>query len=105
MEDDDTASLLHRLIRIVNEISLITVFKCMIEKQCRHLSRRIRFLEPLFEDLMDIKEDAIPGHAIVALASLRRALENAKDLLDFGRNGSQLYMVRILENSTILLFF
>ena len=92
---DDTASLLEKLILLAKEISEISIskFKCTLKKQCCDLCRRIRFLMPFFEEFVEIK-NAIPEDTVVAMYLMREALELAKQLLEFGCHGSQLYMVR-----------
>ncbi|KAK7293023.1 hypothetical protein RJT34_15883 [Clitoria ternatea] len=87
MEETQCSQVLQNLTTIANQISNITSFKSLIKPQCSDLTRRIRFLAPLFQEL---QSDVVPYHV---LSSLEHALLNAKDFLDFATRGSQLFMV------------
>ncbi|KAK7338834.1 hypothetical protein VNO77_19467 [Canavalia gladiata] len=90
--------LLQNLTLLSTQISEISTFKTVIKSQCWDLSRRVRFLAPLFQELHD---EVVSTHAVPydALASLEEALLKAKDLLEFATRGSQLFM--ILEREQI----
>ncbi|MED6181723.1 hypothetical protein PIB30_021993 [Stylosanthes scabra] len=88
-EECNVSSVLHHLISAATEISQIDGFKLVIKRQCFDLSRRIRFLAPLFYELLDVT-DALPNDAVSALLSLKEALASAKELLQFCCRASQI---------------
>ncbi|KAF5750949.1 U-box domain-containing protein 13-like [Tripterygium wilfordii] len=92
MADGEWRAILRSLTEIANEILEITEFNCVIKKPCRNLSRRLRILTPLFEELGEIK-DLISEVNMKALAFLKDSMEKAKDLLKFSSRGSKIYMV------------
>ncbi|KAK9290129.1 hypothetical protein L1049_008294 [Liquidambar formosana] len=104
--DDEKAELLEKLMDIVEEISHISNFKCVIKKQSCNLSRRVKLLIPLFEELGEIRE-RISVETLQALISLKEALESAKQLLRACCQGSNIFLavywsyvlVEILEPS------
>lgn len=93
MDKEEKSLVLRKLIDVSNEISEISEFKCVIRKQCSDLSRRLRLLTPLFEELGET-EERVSEEAGRALANLKDALEKAKNLLQFGSRGSKIYMAR-----------
>ncbi|XP_057753257.1 U-box domain-containing protein 13-like [Arachis stenosperma] len=97
-EECEVSSVLNHLILAATEISEIDGFKHVIKRQCFDLSRRIRFLAPLFQELLDVT-DAVPNDAVSALLSLKKALASAKELLHFCCRASQVFM--ILEREQI----
>ncbi|KAK6926951.1 Armadillo [Dillenia turbinata] len=100
MEDSISKDdLIQKLIDIVNEIASISDYRCTIKKQYCTLSRRLKLLTPLFEEIKEIKEP-IPEHSLKSLVSLKEALESANDLLRFGSEGSKIYLV--LEREQIM---
>ncbi|CAL5192055.1 unnamed protein product [Lathyrus oleraceus] len=88
-------TILHNLIDIANEISRISTFNSLIKTQCLDLSRRITFLIPLFQHLVN-DVVFVPYETLV---SLQEAFLSAKSLLRFCSYSSQLYM--ILEREKI----
>ncbi|XP_075519842.1 U-box domain-containing protein 13-like [Primulina tabacum] len=100
--DEDKAALSRKLIEIVNEISAISEYRSAVRKQYMNLARRLKLLTPMFEEIRDSKE-SIPEESIIALASLVKALESAKELLLFGSEGSKIYLV--LEREQIITKF
>ncbi|CAK9188297.1 unnamed protein product [Ilex paraguariensis] len=86
-------ALIQNLIDIVNEISAIADYRCTVKKQYCNLSRRLKLLTPMFEEIRDSKEPVLE-ESFKALASLKEALESARDLLRFGSEGSKIYLVR-----------
>ncbi|KAK4492045.1 hypothetical protein RD792_002835 [Penstemon davidsonii] len=90
--EDDKAALSQELIGIVNEISSIQEYRITVKKQYTNLSRRLKLLTPMLEEIRDSKEP-LPDDSVKALASLLTALQSAKDLLRFGSEGSKIYLV------------
>ncbi|KAA8516440.1 hypothetical protein F0562_016733 [Nyssa sinensis] len=94
--EDERAQLLKELINIVNEISAISDFRCVIRRECRNLSRGLKLLMPLFEEFMDIKEK-LSEDIVKALVLLKEALQSANELLRIGSRGSKILLVLQLE--------
>lgn len=92
MEEDKTA-LVQSLIEMVNEIASISDYRCAVKKQYCNLARRLKLLTPMFEEIRDMKEELLPENTVKALISFREALESAKELLRFGSETSQIYLV------------
>ncbi|MCL7046485.1 hypothetical protein MKW94_013798 [Papaver nudicaule] len=97
--EEDKGILAQKLIDIVNEISAITDYRCAIKKQYCNLSRRLKLLIPMFEELKETKEE-VPEEVIKSLICLQQALESARELLKFGSEGSKIYLV--LERDLIM---
>ncbi|KAI3811598.1 hypothetical protein L1987_21324 [Smallanthus sonchifolius] len=91
--------LIQKLIDTVNEISVISDYRCTVKKLFSNLARRLKLLTPLFEEIRDIKE-LIPDDSHQALVSLMEAMESAKELLRVGSEGSKIYLV--LERDEIM---
>ncbi|XP_027352236.1 U-box domain-containing protein 13-like [Abrus precatorius] len=97
MAESEDSRMLQKLSRIATQISEIPSFKTVIKRRCWDLTRRIRFLTPLFQELQN---DVVLSHDVYdALDSLHEALLKAKELLHFASQGSQLFM--ILEREQI----
>ena len=92
-EEEDRALVLKKLVDAVNEISAISGFKCVVKKQCRDLSRRVKLLMPLFEEFLDMKDD-ISQEVLEALVLMVEALESAKEFLGISCRGSKIFLVR-----------
>ncbi|XP_076935978.1 U-box domain-containing protein 13-like [Bidens hawaiensis] len=88
-----------KLIDIVNEISAISDYRSTIRKPFFNLARRLKLLNPLFEEIRDIK-DSVSDDSFRSLVSLMQALESAKELLRLGSEGSKIYLA--LEKEEIL---
>eukprot|EP01018_Ginkgo_biloba_P034036 Gb_21414 [translate_table: standard] len=80
------------VMEIVNEISGIGECKSVVKKDCANLTRRVKLLAPMFEEVKEIK-GTLPQETMVAFTSLFTALQSAKQLLKFGQEGSKLYLV------------
>lgn len=80
------------LIEIVNKISEISDFRFTVKKQFGNLSRRLKLLTPMFEEIRDSK-NKISDDCVKALGKLKEAMVLALDLLRFGSEGSKIYMV------------
>ncbi|XP_039144937.1 protein spotted leaf 11-like [Dioscorea cayenensis subsp. rotundata] len=85
-------AVVERLVKSVAEISAISDFGQAYKKELCNLSRRIKLLAPMFDELIDSKVP-IPVDVLRSLASLQAALNSALDLLRFGSEGSKLFMV------------
>ncbi|RWW84871.1 hypothetical protein BHE74_00006495 [Ensete ventricosum] len=81
-----------RLAEAVEEIAAISDYRNAYKKQFCNLSRRIKLLAPMFEELKESK-DPISEPAVGALEKLNRALDSAKDLLRLGSEGSKIFLV------------
>ncbi|KAI8573859.1 hypothetical protein RHMOL_Rhmol01G0308300 [Rhododendron molle] len=97
--EDEKGALVQKLIDVVNEISVVSDFRCTVKKQYCNLARRLKLLTPMFEEIRDIKEP-VPEESFRALNSLKEALESARDLLRFASERSKIYMV--LEKDDIM---
>ncbi|WOK93765.1 hypothetical protein Cni_G02466 [Canna indica] len=91
--------MLKRLEKAVEEIAAITDYRNAYKKQFCNLSRRIKLLAPMFEELKESK-DPIPQRVIEALGKLNLALDSAKDLLRVGSEGSKIFLV--LEQDRVM---
>ncbi|CAL1361316.1 unnamed protein product [Linum trigynum] len=91
--------LVQSLIDTVDEIASISDYRCSVKKQYCNLARRLKLLTPMFEEIQESKE-AIPDETLDSLASLKFALDSAKELLRFGSQGSKIYLA--LEREDII---
>ncbi|KAK1420810.1 hypothetical protein QVD17_22687 [Tagetes erecta] len=91
-EGGEKGGLIQKLIDKVNEVSVITDYRCTVKKLFSNLGRRLKLLTPLFEEIRDVKE-LLPDHSHQALLSLMEDLESAKELLQLGSEGSKIYLV------------
>lgn len=90
--DEDNDALIQSLIDVVNEIAWISDFRHTVKKEYCNLSRRLKLLIPMFEEIRDSKEP-VPDNTLQALVLLKEALESAKKLLRFGSDGSKIFLV------------
>ncbi|KAK0606036.1 hypothetical protein LWI29_033408 [Acer saccharum] len=97
--EDDKGMLVQSLIETVNEIASLSDYRCTVKKQYCNLSRRLKLLTPMFEEIKESKE-ALPDETVKALALLKEALDSAKEVLRFGGEGSKIYLV--LERDEIM---
>lgn len=88
----EAMAVVERLVKSVAEISAISDFGQAYKKELCNLSRRIKLLAPMFDELSDSKVP-IPMDVLRSLAPLQAALNSAVDLLRFGSEGSKLFMV------------
>ncbi|KAF8010721.1 hypothetical protein BT93_J1383 [Corymbia citriodora subsp. variegata] len=88
----DGAALAEGLIETANEIASISDYRCAVKKQYCSLARRLKLLVPMFEEVRESRRP-VGEVAAGALASLKEALDSARDLLRFGSEGSKIYMV------------
>ncbi|XP_022964880.1 U-box domain-containing protein 13-like [Cucurbita moschata] len=89
--EEENGALIQSLIDVVNEIAWISDFRHTVKKQYCNLSRRLKLLIPMFEEIRDSKEP-VPEDTLKALVLLKEALESAKKLLRFGSEGSKIFL-------------
>ncbi|PWA49318.1 U-box domain-containing protein 12 [Artemisia annua] len=88
-----------KLIDMISEISAITDYRYTVRKQFFNLSRRLKLLSPLFEEIRDIK-DSISDESYKSLLLLMEDLLAAKELLVLGSEASKIYLA--LEKEQIM---
>ncbi|RWW31050.1 hypothetical protein GW17_00004346 [Ensete ventricosum] len=84
-------SVVESLVAAVEAIAAISDYRNAYKKQFCNLSRRIKLLAPMFEELKE-SMDPIPPRAVRALEKLNGALDSAKDLLRLGSEGSKIFL-------------
>lgn len=87
-------ALVQSLVNVLDEISAISEFKNAYKRQFCNLSRRIKLLGPLIEELKESK-NPIPDKEVETLAQLKNALDLAKELLRLGTEGSKIFLVNV----------
>ena len=92
-EKEEERRLLQSMTDIVEEISCIPDYRNAFKKQFCNLSRRLKLLAPMFEEIRE-NADAIPDEILETLRPLNEALESSRDLLKFGSEGSKIRLVR-----------
>lgn len=92
MGEGSSQSLVQKLIEGVNSITSIGEFK-NYKKECAAVTRRVKLLPSLFEEVRDSKLP-LPDAAFNCFKALEVALYAAKDLLILCHKGSKLYLVR-----------
>eukprot|EP00249_Psilotum_nudum_P009391 c21905_g2_i1 orf=370-900(+) len=97
--ESSSSPLIQSLIDSVNEIAVIGEYRKVIKKEGANLTRRVKLLAPLFEELKECRRP-FSEKALTCLSSLDRALRSAKDVLRFCHEGSKIYLV--LERETII---
>lgn len=85
--------------KAAEEISAISDYRNAYRKQFCDLSRRMKLLEPMFQELKESK-DPIPEQAVRSLVLLKRALDSARELLRLGNEGSKICLVLEREKTT-----
>jgi hypothetical protein len=85
-------ALVQSLVDVVGEISAISEFKNAYKRQFCNLSRRIKLLGPLIEDLKESK-NPMPDKELETLTQLKNAIDSAKELLRLGSEGSKIFLV------------
>ncbi|KAH0462198.1 hypothetical protein IEQ34_009773 [Dendrobium chrysotoxum] len=88
----DGEAAVERLMEVVEEIATISDYRNAYKKQFGNLSRRVKLLAPMFEELKESREP-IPDDAVRGLVQLREALDAARELLRFGSDGSKICLV------------
>lgn len=88
----DSPLLVQFLIELVNDVSSIGDFRRIFKIECANLTRRVKLLAPLFEEVKEFK-GSLPEQAVASFTVLRRALQAARDLLRLCHNSSKIYLV------------
>ncbi|KAG6531475.1 protein spotted leaf 11-like [Zingiber officinale] len=86
------SSVVERLVALLEEIAAISDYRNSYKKLFFNLSRRIKLLAPMFEELKESKVP-IPVSTLVTMEKLNRALDLAKELLLLGSKGSKIFLV------------
>ncbi|KAG6542127.1 hypothetical protein Mapa_016479 [Marchantia paleacea] len=92
MTEGAPSTLVQSLTDVVNGITQIGVYRRTHKKECANLTRRVKLLAPLFEEVKELK-GPLPEDAIVCFNALEKALYFAKQLLLLCHDGSKLYLV------------
>ncbi|XP_078180676.1 protein spotted leaf 11-like isoform X2 [Carex rostrata] len=88
-----------RLSALLEEIAAIPDFRNSFRKLLHALSRRIKLLDPLAEELLDKGSGPTPDPAVQrTLEPLLAALGEAKDFLNFASEGSKIYLVELIHS-------
>ncbi|XP_010510574.1 PREDICTED: U-box domain-containing protein 12 [Camelina sativa] len=104
MAKSEKHKLAQTLIDSVNEIASISDHRAPMKKHCSNLSRRLKLLLPMLEEIRDnCKESTIPDQVVTALFSLKDSLVPAKDLVAFVGQVSKIYLV--LERDQVMVKF
>ncbi|KAL8116067.1 U-box domain-containing protein 13-like [Apium graveolens] len=100
MEDDDAGrAVVKEMIELVSKIAEISDYRSSVKKQYCNLARRLKLLTPMFEEIRD-SEEKINRASVDELSKLKEAMLLAFELLQFGSQGSKIYMV--LEREKIM---
>ena len=86
--------LLDELLALVNDVTAIGDEVKSQRDNCWNLTRRIKLLAPLFEQIRKLKSP-LPPAALMKFQEMRTAFQNAKSLLEECKNGSRMYLVRV----------
>jgi hypothetical protein len=93
-EGSSQSQVVQSLIDLVNTIALKGDFIKSHKKECAALSRRVKLLVPLFEELRESRQ-RIPQTVLPCFYELEDALQSANKLLQMCHSGSKLYLVRL----------
>ncbi|CAN7137185.1 unnamed protein product [Brassica rapa subsp. narinosa] len=91
------------LIESVKEIASISDHRPPMKTHCAHLSRRLKLLLPMLEEIRDCKNSLPEESMMKALLSLKESLLHAKDLLIYISQLSKIYLV--LERDQVMVRF
>lgn len=80
------------LVDVVNSICLKGDYIKSHKKECAVLTRRVKLLAPLFEELRETRA-RLSQQQITAFDALEKALQSANKLLQMCHSGSKLYLV------------
>lgn len=96
---EEVGDLVERVAELVDEIAVISDFRNAYRRQFCNLSRRIRLLAPMMEEVKEGPRP-LPEASVTALRQLREALAGARELLRLGSNGSKIFLVGFLDYSS-----
>ncbi|KAH7282104.1 hypothetical protein KP509_35G012000 [Ceratopteris richardii] len=91
-EASGPVDLIARLINLVNEISDLGEHKRIFKTECSNLTRRVKLLAPLFEELKEIKR-VVTDQATLRFRQIEHALQDARNLLQSCHLESKIYLV------------
>lgn len=89
-QDQNSCSIVTQLIQSVKEISCFPECKNTSKKMYSNLTRRVKLLSPLFEELID-REEQLSVDLVHAFETLLATLVSAKELLKWVEETSKLY--------------
>eukprot|EP00250_Pteridium_aquilinum_P008494 c17992_g3_i1 orf=496-2496(+) len=95
----DPPSLVARLINLVDEISNFGEYRRIFKTECANLTRRVKLLAPLFEEVKEFK-GSLPDQAVTRFKYIEKALQDARELLRSCHSESKIYLV--LESEGIV---
>ncbi|CAL9234731.1 unnamed protein product [Arabidopsis halleri] len=101
MAKSEKHKLAQTLIDSINEIASISDHHTPMKKHCGNLSRRLKLLIPMLEEIRENQESS--SEVVKALLSLKESLLPAKDLLSFVSQVSKIYLV--LERDQVMVKF
>lgn len=88
-----------RLTNLVNEISDLGEHRRIFKTECASLTRRVKLLAPLFEEVKEFK-GPLSEQAINRFEYIEQALQHARELLQSCHSDSKIYLV--LESEAVL---
>lgn len=88
-------ALVETLLKVVADVAAVGDEVKTCKRSCWNLSRRIKLLAPLFEEIRDVK-GPLPPAAVVSFQALRSALLNSRKILMECCTRSRLFMVRLM---------
>ncbi|KAI5062301.1 hypothetical protein GOP47_0022840 [Adiantum capillus-veneris] len=91
--------LITQLTNLVSEISNLGEYRRIFRTECSNLTRRVKLLAPLFEEVKEVK-GGIPDQAIIRFKHIEGALHEARELLKSCYSDSKIYLV--LESEAVL---
>jgi hypothetical protein len=92
MAESSSHSLVQKILETVSVITSIGDFKAH-RKECATLTRRVKLLVPLFEEVRDLNI-SLSEEDFTCFTTLETALNTVKALLLLCNRGSKLYLVR-----------
>ncbi|CAM6101851.1 unnamed protein product [Calypogeia fissa] len=99
MDRKESQDLVQGLVDLVLELTAIGDAVRSYRKDCSNLTRRIKVLAPLFEELRETG-CSLPAAAVSPFRAIHTALCSAKDLLQECRDGSQFVMILDREKTS-----
>lgn len=97
MGESSSHTLVQKILETVNVMTSLGDFKIQ-KKECSTLTRRVKLLVPLFEEVRDLSI-ALSEEDFECFKDLEAALNTAKGLLLLCNKGSKLYLVRVMSFS------